>query len=880
MDSDTNDVNQINQGNYRVNDTVASAQPIRAPFLLTGTVNRVRTGPAGNNFAPGDEDDYFAVDLVAGQVVELEFASAPNDADVDLYLFSPTGAIVGSSDGVDTRYECVRVAVTGRYVVNVFAFSKASIYNLRIGAPGSAGNCVNSTAAVAAVSGQLLAKAKPLAGAAVAVQEGRLRAAGITGAKWMSPASATSVTVEETAAPQLLTVPADATGQAHSRARLAGEDTNVSAETRARRLSAASAQASPTAVDELGTVGLLKLAKALRQGGGFAYVQPNWVNERTALVGAFPPNDRSYNLQRWHYEQINLPAAMNRIAQLPTQPAPRPVVAVIDSGVMLNHPDLQPQLFSSGRAFITRVANGDGNTASGDDVSGAADKSNFHGTHVAGTVAAATYDGIGGAGTAPMAQLLPLRVFGATGGASTGDVIHAMLYAARLPNNSGTLPARRADVINLSLGSSRPCDAAYQDVVARVRAAGVLVVAAAGNDGRNELGDRAAVGQPFNCTGAIAVSALNAQRGVAHYSNTGIAIVLAAPGGDLRQSTTGSGSPDGVYSDVGTFDAAGRRVPNFGPQQGTSMASPHVAGVLALMRYVNPALTVAQVDALLAQGALSDDLGTPGRDIDYGFGLVNAAKAVEAALAANGAPPPPPPAGRVTALPSSIDFGSLQSTAAFDLNLDAPGTESVVSIVSNNSAVTVTASSIDPATRRGRYTVTVNRSSLNPNTTIYPQLTVSLAPARTLVVQLSVTRPTAGSSASGGDLGPLYVLLINPETGNVERTVLAVRGSTGYTWTTTGWSFPSVQIVAGSDLDNDDLICQRGEACGAYPVLPAGRGLTVLNLAGSRTDLDLAVASLSGASAQNASTVATQARSRRTAFDSVVPAGSRRQGLP
>lgn len=832
VDGDTNDVNQ---SPYVVNDDLARAQSISAPVTLVGTVNVANTGPQGRNFAPGDADDYFIADLVAGQVVELEFASDPAQADVDLYVVSNDGSTGGFSIGVDTRYECVRIATTGRYYINVYAFSNASVFNLRIGAPGSAGSCANVTAPVAVAPGQLLAQGRPQAAEARARSAARLQAAGVRGAQLGADAAG--------ARPQLLQLPESAALQARARRLLAGQ-------AEARPPTARAAEAAAATPVEPEYVRLHKLAKQLQAEGAFAYVQPNWIEGRYATVGEFPPNDRGYSYQRWHYEQINLPAAMSRITQLATQPVQRPVVAVIDDGVVLDHPDLAPQLFSAGRAFISRTSEGDGNSASGDNPSRPADEPVFHGTHVAGTVGAATFDGVGGAGTAPMALILPLRVFPPDRGAAQVDVINAMLYAAGLANNSGTVPARRADVINLSLGGDRPCDAAYQDAVTRVRNAGVIVVAAAGNSGRNDVGQRAAVGSPANCTGVVAVSALDAQQRIARYSNTGAQIALAAPGGNTGVSTTGNGAPDGVYSALATFDANGTRQPSFGPMQGTSMASPHVAGVMALMRYVNKDLTVTQVDNLLAAGSLSDDIGTAGRDVDYGFGRVNALKAVNAALGAAGTPPPPAPVGRVQATPSSIDFGSFQTSATLTLALNATGTETVTSVTSDNAAVTVAPLNIDNTTRLGTYTVTVNRAAL-PEGGSFPRLTVTLSPARSFTVQLAVTKPAGGGTgAASGDYGPLYVLLINPDTGNVVRTVLATRGANGYSWSSSAWPFARVQVTAGGDLNNDDVICQRGEPCGAFPVLAPGRDLTVVTLTGNRSDLSFEVAPLSGISPQ------------------------------
>ena len=577
--------------------------------------------------------------------------------------------------------------------------------------------------------------------------------------------------------------------------------------------------------------------------------RPNWVMQPTALVGNFPPNDRSYPYQKWHYEQIQLPAAMAQLTALPSQPAQRPVVAVIDSGVALNHPDLAPQLASTGRAFISRINEGDHNTASGEDTALPTDlaSAGFHGTHVAGTAGAAAFDGIGGTGVAPMALIEPLRVFDHAAGGTDLDIVNAMLYAARLPNNSGVLPARRADVINLSLSSGNvlPCASAYQDAVNRVRAAGVIVVAAAGNAADNDKGKRMDASMPANCNGVIAVSATDARRKLTSYSQTGAKIAVAAPGGDSGQSTTGNGLPDGVYSDIATFDANGVRRASFGPLDGTSMATPHVAGVMALMRYVNPNLTVAQVDALLSSGALTEDLGAAGRDDDYGWGLISARKAVQAALASVGSTVPQPEA-RVEAAPSSIDFGAFLSTATLKLSRDGSGSEQLTKIESDTPAITLSAGAdVDARTRLGSYTVNVNRAQLPPNATAYPKLTVTLSSNRTIVVPLSVSNST---SPVKGQAGPLYVLLVDPDTQQAVDEVMSLPVNGSYAWSKTGFNSSRVVIVAGSDLDNDGIICSRGETCGAYPLL--GSQASVLQLTGHRSDLDFPASPQGGGAVQ------------------------------
>jgi serine protease len=846
VDSDTNDPNQTG---FSANDTPTTAQVITSPITVVGAVNLVRQGPtAGRNYTVGDEYDWFSLPLKAGQVVEL-FVGLPSGAsnDADLCVVSTNAQNVACSVST-TQRECVRAVADGDYYVVVAEFSSASVYNLRISAPGAGVPCeVEVAPADAMVPGQLLASHRRVQVAMAASAQRQQRAQ--TQALARAGGAAVLEAVPQGLAVDVVQLPLTAGGRPAALAALAALDTRrAAAEAPALRKQVQAAERGaapevPQAQELAEAVAFFRYAKALQAIGGYAAVEPNWLMDRTAApVGLFPPADDRYSSQRWHYEQIGLPAAMDSLRAMSPQPTQRPVVAVLDDGVMLDHPDLAPQLTGPGRSFASNSSTGDGDVANGETVARSSDDS-FHGSHVAGTAVAATFDSGGtsfGAGVAPMAQLMAVRVFRNDGRASSLDVAEGIRYAAGLANRSGFVPTRRADVINMSLGSSTyvPCPSVYQDAISAARAAGVVVVVAAGNSGRNDLGQAARVSAPANCTGAWAVSATEAQRRLSYYSNTGTELAIAAPGGDTSQRSNGSGSPDGVFSAWGAFQG-GTRLASFKGIQGTSMASPHVAGVVALMRWVNPALTPAQMDTLLAAGQLTDDIGTAGRDTSFGFGLVNARKAVDAARSSLGGTPPPVLNTPVVASPSTLDFGA--SATQLALRIAAAGTtnERVLSVADDSPAVTVSAAAVD-ANGLGDYTVRVDRSRVPAGAASYfPRITVQLSPTRSFSVQLAFTTAVGGMPAGGGNVGPLYVLVLNPDT-NAVRQVRPTFTNGRYSWQITGYTGSRAIIAAGSDLDNDGLVCQLAEVCGGYPILSTDDAMTI-DITANRGDLDFTV---------------------------------------
>lgn len=306
------------------------------------------------------------------------------------------------------------------------------------------------------------------------------------------------------------------------------------------------------------------------------------------------------------------------------------VVAVVDTGAV-PHADLSPNLLP-GRDFISGkpvARDGDGRdddaTDTGDwyrrgqclnDLDSRGDSS-WHGTHVAGTIAAVSGNGVGVAGIAPAAKVLPLRAMGRCGG-YTSDIADAIVWASGGMVPGSPANATPAQVINLSLGWAGSCSQAFRNAISSARSRGSVVVVAAGNSALP-----AADFTPANCPGAIAVGASDREGNRAYYSNHGSTLALLAPGGDMRASLS-----NGVLSTMN----AGTRRPGadiYKQYQGTSMAAPHVSGVAALMLAANPLLSPDQIAATLKGTARPAGSGC---SKGCGAGLLDAAAAVGAAV--------------------------------------------------------------------------------------------------------------------------------------------------------------------------------------------------------------------------------------------------------
>lgn len=765
VDGDVNDP----EAPLRTNDDLSSAQSLPNPVVLGGYVNEAGHGPQGRSYMAGDLDDVYAIDLVAGQLIELVLppppAGTPDAArdDADLGLYDTAGALVDESTGIGP-VEQLFAPADGRYHVRVSAVQGATLYRLSIGDAITAAAVPSLRLSDDFVAGEVIVT--PLAPVRASARERLVRAPSATARR--APKS-----LAEAAAPDRagLTVPATL---------------------QARRET-------------------LRMVKQLRRDPAVLAAD---LNRR--LAPAALPNDPLYPLQRWHYELIGLPAAWNV-----TFGSREVVAAVVDSG-LAPHPELTSNRVA-GYDFVSFKLNGDGDglDADPDDPGCAASGTDrFHGTHVAGTVAAAANDSTGVAGVAGNVSIMPVRALDSCFGGTTYDLMQGIRYAAGLPNDSGRLPARRADVINLSLSQAGDCDASMAALAAEVRARGVIVVAAAGNDGRS----RAVT--PASCPGVIAVAAVGPTRVRAPYSNFGAAWVdVAAPGGDLRVDLDGDGHGDGIYSTYAS-GSGGTRTPGHAFLEGSSMAAAHVSGVVSLMKSVEPGLTPEAFDTLLAQQRLTSDIGAPGPD-ELGAGLIDAFAAVTAAGSGT------PPAGTALVVaPSSLDFGDVGLQSDVLAARTGDGTLGISSVVASAAWLRVMPDETD-ASGLGRYLVSIERAGLAAGNYEGSVDFVSNAGTRRLTVRMRVA-----DAAAAPDAGRLYVDLVDAASGQVAARIAVRADATAVPYRIAGLRAGTYRIVAGTDLDNDSIVCEAGEACGRYPHTGEPRDVEV---AGERAGLEFAI---------------------------------------
>jgi serine protease len=783
VDGDVNDPNAVESPN----NTAGTAQALPNPVRLGGylTAEPTNRPDRGDRFANStDTQDWYRLSLDPGQVVEVAVgdwsAAAPAAIAFSLELYADDGVTLLESDSA----AAARLAVAAPD-----SASGVAAYRLRVGATSGGSAYVLS-------AGLSLAAARDpfVPGEAVVAFQAPV------GAQALSPAG-----VQAVARDLRMQIVAGAQTGGPVRLRFDPMDPGTRSAVGLSALSAPAADANRGALLHAET---LSVISALRARADVRLAEPNYLRRRQLT-----PNDPYYTggapapgllpLQQWHYNLINLPAAWDR------RTTGDVIVAVVDSGIATGHPDFAGRTVPGYDFVSVPELVGDGGGID-DDPTDPDATSGYHGTHVAGTVAAATNNALGVAGVAwDAARVMPLRALGVDGLGSTYDIVQAVRYAAGLSNDSGGTPTRRADIINLSLGGGTP-SAFEQETFDAVRAEGVLVIAAAGNSATSTPA------YPASYSGVVSVSAVTSGSTLASYSNRGASVDVAAPGGQ---------APNVVWSAWRAADGSD----GYAGYQGTSMAAPHVAGVAALMKAENPGLSPDGFDCLLASELLTNDLAPAGRDDNFGYGLIDADLAVARAASST---------GPILKLATSV-LQIERSASAAEVSVGNPcdGNTTVTNVTTSTDDggtwLSVDSSLADATTGLGTYGITVNRSGLADG--LY---------SGTVRFEYSTDAPSTGAeeltvlaevltSSNADAAGFHYVLLVGLDVAGDQQDSVAVANGR-YDFSFGGAASGDYLLLGGSDLDNDFFICDAGEACAYYPTRDAPAALSV---SGNRTGL-------------------------------------------
>ena len=759
VDSDTNDPETPRvPNNHRDQAQVIVAPAIVGGFVAApGTLSRF--GPAG------DVADFFEVHLQAGQQVVLDF---PDGVGLDLHLYlynqdrlAVDASLFASDSPVSpSARRSVVAPEAGGYYIEVRALSGRGNYTLRIDSERSLALEVHRGPRVsdAFVAGDLVVQtrvAAALSHAAVLQASGLRTIAGHPDREqlWRVTEGQTAPLLEALAVwrPDSRESPQWASVELRDRYRT------------------------------------LQVIKALRGLPEIATASPNFVMYPQRL-----PNDPLQGLQ-WFHQSIGLPAAW----EISTGRAPdaEVIVAVVDTGVFLGHEDLSGQLLP-GYDFVRGRTGG----ADPGDPSRPG-QSTWHGTHVAGTVAAATDNLKGVAGVSWGAKILPVRTLSDSGG-TLYRTLQGVRYAAGMSNDSGTVPARPADIINLSLGGGSFVQA-HADLFQEIRDRGIFVIAASGNNAGE-------VAFPAAYPAVFAVGATDAISQRAPYSSFGGALDFVAPGGDMRVDRTGDGYGDGILSTL-VDDSSGSPRSAYAFYQGTSMATAVASGTVALARSVMPGLAPDLFAQWMESGWITDDIAPAGWDSATGWGQINAFKLLDAARGDAGEEAAP----RLSAVPARLEFGFTETALVFSLRNAGGGVLRVTGLDPDVPWLSVEPYNVDSA-GVGPYRVRVTREGLVDGRH-EGTIRVTAEPGGQ-VLDVSVLVRVAAPDLAVDTVGRIYVLLLNEAGESVaERGVDLVDGRYSYRFEDVPEG--EYRIAAGTDMNDDRQICDPGEACGAYPTL-------------------------------------------------------------
>ncbi|MEO1656348.1 MAG: S8 family serine peptidase [Pseudomonadota bacterium] len=799
------------------NDSISLSQALAADNEVRGFVTRSATSDvvSNDNFAlSGDESDFYEVTLGSGQDIIMTFAdyqpSNPTANDLDLILYNSFGLRVAISQLIQSPTEQITVSSPGTYFIQVFAFSGASNYTLTINDAAQIGPETSAQVNLATMAPR---RATAMNGDVASLSTAFKDAKDRPGALSTSSKGAIkphTLWLESTELPMAKEGPLS---DGFPLAEVLGLEPSEAAEdeTHDQKLAL---------LHHIKQVNRLAGADVLRP-----YHFPRYL--------ADPPQNP---VLQWNLLAIEWEEALDEVEiQAPT--IGRPLIAVIDSGVFSSHPKIAPAL-TDARDFVAAFIDGDeiddaeasangGNAAEAEENVSLTETDpdscyTFHGTHVASIAVApsagGTINGVNMDGTLPFADLMMLKVGNNISPDCefiVGDVAGAIRYAAGLPNSSGVLPARAADVISMSFGGFEP-DPATQAAIQEAAAVGVIMVAAAGNNGQSFL-QQPEYPASFNDVFAVAATDINNNR--SFYSSFYPQVEIAAPGGDSRFDSNFDAEPDAIVGGIATLNAGGTAFDaDYAIYQGTSMATPQVAAGFALMKAIHPQLNTDEARSVLQSGLLTTDIDAAGRDDNTGYGLMSLKKMVDTAVALRDQTISLPSDFLIT--PDALALGNITTTATIAILRSGNPSFSITSVTTSNgglpASVTPDATPlVIDAEGFGTYEVAINRTEASPGT-YEVNVEVTSSDGVTKTVPLSFVVPEQSTQA---DTAPALVILQREQTpGNfVTVTSTVAAGGAGSTITFNALEPGEYRVLYTTDMDNDGDVCDVGELGGSFP---------------------------------------------------------------
>ena len=781
VDSDVNDSKSEN----RDNNTISNAQIISKESIVSGYINEPFTGPNYNNegllYESGDAYDIYSIFASGNEQIKLLIAD--NSTDLDLELYDSTLALVDYSilpSGND--YENVIVPErSGQYFIVVYPYSGASKYTLTVEEQVEDSSVLTNSFSSRddIINGEVILE----------YQDGYNKLPKKFKGLFKSNDKKT-----------------------YGRFALFEFEESSSLELRGLdRNGVYKFNSNYDSLDYLSQKYATHLyIKRLKYYCEIKFSEPNYIQKKFTDEPNEPnePNDEYYPLQ-WHYKNINLDNAWSLINS-----TDEVIVAVLDTGIA-NHPDLSLNLSAGGYDFVSDTAgsgDGDGYDSEprdpgdgGDNPNcpeGADQTSSFHGTHVAGTIAAVGNNTIGVSGVTWNTKIMDVRVLGCLGG-TTYDILQGLLYAAGFDNASGTTPTERADIINMSLGGGSYSEI-YQSIINDITDSGVIIVAAAGNDGTSSLS------YPASYDNVISVGSANLSGERVRYSQFNNKLDIVAPGGDTTNDLNGDGYVDGILSTSAKIEDSQIKY-HYKFEQGTSMAAPHVSGVIALMEGLHD-FNQSKIEEVIRSGAITSDLGELGKDDEFGFGKIDAYKSVLQARSLESGEPIPenPMPGLSTTV---ISLGNFSSIAQIELFNSGTGTLSILSVTTDDNNISV----FPPENSNGLgvYTIELNRDELSEG--IYSSTITFNSDSSTVpFVELSLTY-SVRTNVENPNAGTVWVNLYDVYKEQSNWGYLNINENGYYEYTIQDVDPGVYMILAGTDTDNNGIIGQVSEAIGYYP---------------------------------------------------------------